>query len=302
MKTQNATALQRFEYGRHETFTIRHGWLGKGLQRLFTEEAFEADTTTADKLGLGSRMVRSLAYWLEASSLADVHIEGRSRRLAISDLGRVVETVDPFFEYAGTWWFIHLAIAGREGSAPSWFFNDHLERIFQRTACVDAFLRFAKQRTTKTPTLQTAQRDIANVLATYAHDPAEAPDPEDGTVCPLQELRLVTYHRDTRRFEKVRPVDPVPIEAVLAAASKRAHGGETSSVADLVSRRNGPGRLFHLSPEMIDAAAQDGARLYAKVGVTYTLLGAERRLAVPEKPAAWWLERHYRRVEREAGV
>lgn len=71
------------------------------------------------------------------------------------------------------------------------------------------------------------------------------------------------------------------------------------SVADLASRRDGPGRLFNLSPEMIDVAAQEGARLYAKQGVTYSLLGAERRLRVPEKPAAWWLERHYRRIERE---
>ena len=24
----------RFEFGRHETFAVRHGWLGKGLERL----------------------------------------------------------------------------------------------------------------------------------------------------------------------------------------------------------------------------------------------------------------------------
>jgi hypothetical protein len=285
------------EFGRHETFTIRHGWLGKGLFRLASSDAFYPDTVTADSLGLGSRMVRALAYWLETTGLADVAVEGRSRHLAISDIGRVVEAGDPYFEYAGTWWFMHLAIATREWSAPAWFFNEYLERSFERAACVEAFLRHAKQRATKTPALQTAQRDVANVLASYAYDPTDKPDPEDGTVCPLVELRLVTYHRDTRRFERVHPVDPVPIEAVLAAAVACGRGEETLSVADLASRRHGPGRVFGLGREMIDLAAQESARAYAKLGVTYALLGAERRLRVPERAPSWWLERHYRRIE-----
>lgn len=299
MKAREASTLQRFEFGRHETFTIRSGWLGKGLRCLLSEDAFGVDTVTADRLGLGSRMVRSLAYWLEAAGLADAVMAGRSRRLVTSELGRNVEKDDPYFEYAGTWWFVHLAIASRHGTSYAWFFNDYIERSFERSSCVEAFLRHLKQHAARTPTVQTAQRDIANVLATYAHDPSVAPDPEDGTTCPLIELRLLAYHRDTRRFEKVRPVDPVPIEAFLSAASLCGKGDETVSIADLASRRNGPGRLLNLSPEMIDVAAQESSRLYAKQGVTYSLLGAERRLRVPERPAAWWLERHYRRVERE---
>ena len=297
---QSTKAVRRFEFGRHETFTIRHGWLGKGLSRLASPQGFEADTETADKLGLGSRMVRSLAYWLEATGLADVSVEGRSKSLEMSDVGRVVDASDAYFEYAGTWWFVHLALATRDGSAPAWFFNDYLERSFERAVCVEAFLRYAKQHATKPPTIQTAQRDVANVLASYAYDPTEAQDPEDGTVCPLVELRLVAYHRDTRRFEKVRPVDPVPVEAVLAAASLCANGAETLSIQELVSHRHGPGRIFGLSAEMIDRAAQDAAKYYTKAGVTYGLLGSERRLRAPDKPTAWWLERHYNRVEASA--
>jgi ABC-type branched-subunit amino acid transport system substrate-binding protein len=87
---------------------------------------------------------------------------------------------------------------------------------------------------------------------------------------------------------------------VLAAASVCGKGDETLSIADLASRRHGPGRLFGLGAEAIDRAAQDGARLYSKAGVTYVLLGAERRLRVPDKPSSWWLERHYRRIEASA--
>lgn len=301
MKAAVKTAT-RFEFGRHETFAIRHGWLGKGLSHLETTGAFDPNTETADRLGLGSRMVRSLGYWLEASALATAHVEGRSRRLDISDVGRIVEKRDSFFEYPVTWWFVHLAIASRDGTVMSWFFNDYLERSFERAACVEAFLRHAKQHASKAPILQTAQRDVACVLASYSTDSTERQDPEDGAACPLTELRLVAYHRDTRRFEKVRPLDPVPVEVFLAASARcaRSAGDETLSVSDLVARRHGPGRLLGLSADMIDKAAENAARVHARNGVAYNLLGAERRLRVPDHPDAWWLAQHYDRIEAGA--
>ena len=33
----NRTVTTKMEFGRHETFAIRHGWLGKGLERLSSE-------------------------------------------------------------------------------------------------------------------------------------------------------------------------------------------------------------------------------------------------------------------------
>jgi hypothetical protein len=106
------------------------------------------------------------------------------------------------------------------------------------------------------------------------------------------------HHRDTRRFEKVRPLDRIPIEVFVAAAAQagRETGEETLSVNDMASRRHGPGRLLGMTSEMIDAAATEAARVHAKQGVAYTLLGAERRLRIPEKPLQYWLARHYDRI------
>ncbi len=290
---------QRFEYGRHETFTIRHGWLGKGLVRLGAEDGFDTDTHTADALGLGSRMIKSLGYWLEATNLAAAETNGRTRNLGPSEMGLLVRRRDPFFEYPATWWFVHMALGSRDGTVFSWFFNDYAERNFERTAGVDAFLRYAKLNATKSPTVTTAQRDVACLLASYSSDPSEPDDPENGAVCPLNELRLVIYHRDTRRFEKVRPLDRIPIEVFIAACALAGQGtgDETLGVNELTSRRNGPGRLLGMTGEMIDAAAAEAARLYAKQGITFTLLGAERRLRIPEKPSHHWLARHYDRIE-----
>ena len=47
---------------------------------------------------------------------------------------------------------------------------------------------------------------------------------------------------------------------------------------------------------MIDKAAEDAARVHARNGVTYPLIGAERRLRVPDRPDAWWIAQHYDRI------
>jgi hypothetical protein len=144
--TTGTLAKSRFEYGRHETFAVRHGWLGKGLDRMGTcSDGFQADESAVIDLGLGTRMVKSLRYWLEASGIGEVRsadMEGRkARHLHTSPLGQVIHGRDPYMEYPATWWFVHLNLARRYGSVWGWFFSDFRERLFDRATCIDAFMR-----------------------------------------------------------------------------------------------------------------------------------------------------------------
>lgn len=196
-----AAPSTRYEYGRHETFAVRHGWLGKGLERMdASPDGFAAGQDAVVDLGLGSRMVLSLRYWLEASGLADAQLvqsDGRrTRRLHASRLGGVVRERDPHLEYPATWWFVHLALARRFRSVWGWFFNDFRERGFDRPACVDAYARHLRLHASRAPSPAMAQRDVACLLLAYAAPPAGEPlDPEDGTASPLRELGLVSVRR-----------------------------------------------------------------------------------------------------------
>lgn len=114
----SAASRVKFEFGRHETFAVREGWLGKGLGRIRDMEGrFRADLESADALGLGSRMVKSLQYWLEATGLADPgESKGRERVIHPSDLGSEMLNRDPYLEFPCTWWILHVVLARREGS------------------------------------------------------------------------------------------------------------------------------------------------------------------------------------------
>ena len=49
---QTSGSPTRFEFGRHETFPVRHGWLAKGLGRVRKTGRYDGDLETADALGL----------------------------------------------------------------------------------------------------------------------------------------------------------------------------------------------------------------------------------------------------------
>lgn len=55
----------------NESFSIREGWLAKGLFALEENKYVFSEKTAMDKLGVGSKMVKSIKYWLLASHLVE---------------------------------------------------------------------------------------------------------------------------------------------------------------------------------------------------------------------------------------
>ncbi len=302
-------ALSRFEYGRHETFPVRYGWLGKGLWCLRTDGYFRADTEVADRLGLGSKMAKSLQFWLEATGIAHAAYvrppsapSGSRRRKVwrITEFGTVLKELDPHLEYPASWWFLHMALARRTRSVWGWFFNDFHERHFDRSTCVNAFRRHALEHASNPPSIKMAQRDIACLLQAYGSTQGSISDPEDATTCPFRDLGLVTAHRDSQRFEKTRPLDEIPVEVFLAWASGLVEGDRVQFSA-LIGQRTGAARMFGLSRGQIEKLAETASELY-RPNVQIDLLGSERTFVVPRHRPEWWLTRHFDRIRSAAAA
>ena len=303
----------RFEYGKHETFPVRHGWLTKGLRRMSDDGFYRGDLETADALGLGSRMAKSLQFWLEATGLAESGFQpspnrtgsGRRRKeWRITTFGETVLKRDPFLQLPATWYFIHLMLAQRENSVWGWFFNDYPERYFTREACIQAFRSYAQRQAANVPSLAMAQREIGVLLQAYSvQQRMVSEDPENATVCPLRDLRLVIRHSDVDRCERTQPIDVVPVEAFLACAGKLAKrtGSDSVSFTELVRSRFGPRRILGLGIDKVESAVEQVIELYSGHGVQVTMLGAERQLELPDTPPNEWLEAHYRRIRWAGG-
>ena len=296
-------ATQRFLYGRHETFPVRYGWLGKGLWCLRAEGFYRGDPDVADRLGLGGKMAKSLQFWLEATGIAEAvfsnqvnaaRVSRRKKVWRLTEFGTVVAELDPHFEYPVSWWFLHMALARRARSVWGWFFNDFHERVFDRSSCVDAFREHALASAPNPPSVKMAQREVACLLQAYGSTSGSVPDPEDPTACPLRDLGLVTAHRESQRFEKTRPLDALPVEAFLACTSSITEGNRVP-LSGLMSRRNGPARVFGLGRGQIEQLAEAAAEDYPSE-VQIDLLGSERTLVVQRHRPETWLTRHFDRI------
>lgn len=288
-------APERFSYGGHLTFPIRYGWLPKAIERLTLDEGFHVSTDSADELGLGSKMVESLAFWVKAMGLSTDQEHGRGRRA--SELARLILRHDRFCELPGTWWFLHLSLASTRGTVWSWFFNDYSERIFDRMSCIDAFLEHTRSKAIRPASHAMAQKDVACLLAAYATRPGvDFVDPDDLGACPLRELGLIVRHEVVHRYERSRSPAGIPVEALLACASGLAErsGKQAHSLRELATLPHGPGRVLcmglDLVEELVDAAARTSR--YASI----ENLAGEAQLVVTKRPASAWLGDLYERV------
>ena len=49
---------------RHESFSIREGWLAKGIKDIKKDAKVFSSPDATDILGIGTNMVKSLKYWM----------------------------------------------------------------------------------------------------------------------------------------------------------------------------------------------------------------------------------------------
>jgi len=294
-----ASSLMRFSYGGHVTFPVRYGWLPKGLSRMRQDGAFHPNTDVGDDLGLGSKMVESLGFWLKATGLARDAGDARTGRVP-SEIAELVFAHDPYCELPGTWWFLHLVLATREGTVWSWFFNDHADRIFDRASCAEAFLQFTRANAVRPASDAMALKDVSCLLSAYAARPGvDIVDPDDVGACPFRELGLIVRHDLVRRFERTRAPVGLPVEAFLASSSRLAEetGRDALSLRELATLRFGPGRVFCAGLDAVDELVGRASRAMWTKGVGVETLAGERYLRATTRPIEQWLRDFYARIE-----
>jgi hypothetical protein len=289
--------------GGHETFYPRPGWLTKGLLHLQDGSSGVFSTPeTADRLGVGRNMAKSIGWWLDATGLAARAT--RTGPLELTAFGTVVAAYDPYMVRLGTWWLVHASAmtSGAETSLP-WFFSQRRPERCDRTVLIEALLRDLSPARGRAPAVKTVQREVAAVMQTYAVPvPRPRSDPEDNLGSPFHRLDMWRHLRGADRFERSEPT-PTPPEALGLVLSAL---GMSRSCADLregvlqdiaigSAAMTRAGAMLGRSREaLLDLAAEGERALGAEVLRVRTLAG-ERYVSVPSATAASWARRFYDR-------
>lgn len=259
------------QFGGHETFPLREGWLHKGLEVLTQDPRAFEDDHVSDRLGVGRNMAKSILHWLVACGLAQVG----ALETKLTPLGEGVWKNDRYFLSATTWWLMHIELATNRESAYSWwwFFNNfHAER-FEKPTCVEALRRHLSFEKRRAPKDETLLRDVGCMLACYSRPvPAWREDPEDSKHSPLIELGLMDHHRESGQYRVHRGTKRVS-HAVLAYAITRAFDRSAREVPtsvllhDLARMESGPARTLCFSAEALFQTIEDASH-----GVTMPLV------------------------------
>jgi hypothetical protein len=301
-------------FGGHETFTVREGWLHKGLRLLAENPALIVDENAADWLGVGRNMAKSIRHWLVATGLAEAAPAKAKAHLSLemTPLGRLLWEKDRYLTEIGTWWALHINLVNAPQHAASWtwFFNSFGLDRFDRAVCLESLSRHLQLSRQRLPSSRTLERDIACLLSTYARTiPAATDDPEEGHDCPFRELGLLSYFRTSGYYQLHQAPKDVPPEIfgyAIARSFADATTGEGTvdiTVQDAARQAGGPGRVFALTSEALFEVASR-AETNARGGdIEIAGLAGNRMIRVRRKRPIEWLEQYYTtKAERERHV
>lgn len=235
----------------HETFSIRKGWIHKGVKnillypRLFTDK----NINPCDVLGIGTNMVKSLRYWMTAVGIMEEVSEGNQKVQKLTRLGEIIDEYDRYYEEDGTNWLIHYMLAKNEELATVWywFFNVFKINSFNKQLFVRELSEFLHTEYDYDGSEKMLGDEFDCIIKTYCSKGKDV-SPEDINECPLTDLHLLEMS-DNKDYKKHTPDrDAIHPLIILAVISEQAYISASREVliTDLLNKECNIGKIFNL--------------------------------------------------------
>ena len=240
----------------HETFFIRKGWINKGLRNVDKNGSvfISKEENPMDVLGIGSNMVKSLRYWLQAVGLTKEPDRGK-RSQSLTELGQCIFDHDPYIEEIGTLQLLHYELATNIELATAWyyFFNEFNMTEFTREDFIEAIQKWITiQESVDNVAVRSLADDFQCIINTYLPrykaNPNREFSPENNIDCPLGELGLIDIlGRGRGTYKKAIPsADSLSPFVMLAIISDNAKEREEIGLNELLTAHCNIGRVFNL--------------------------------------------------------
>lgn len=250
------TRIKKVKLKGNESFNFREGWLRKGMRCVEEEEALFSLDDVMERLGVGSKMVKSIRYWLQATGLCDEQYRngGRAKAQVITaDFGAIIRDCDPYFDDVFTLFLLHYHIVSNDALCMPWyiFFNEYEGQDFTKenmiSVCKELLVK--KMEESCTFSEKSFEDDCSSIIRMYLNG-GSVEDPEESLACPLANLGLLQKSsRNKNAFSKAMPSrDLLDKMAVLYVITCNLSEEKNSvSIDDLLNAPNNIGRVFNLN-------------------------------------------------------
>jgi len=238
----------------HETFFVRKGWISKGLKYVNRDSLVFMGTNgnPMDILGIGSNMVKSLRYWLQAFTLTVEPASGK-REQRLTPLGQLVLDNDPYIEEIGTLCLLHYRLASNCEDATAWyyFFNEFRPAEFNRDDFVLQLSNYLRIKGVDVSE-RSLEDDFNCIMSTYVPRAKSNPErvrAESNIDCPLGELGLVDIaNKRSKTFKKSEiKKELLPPLVALAIIVEQSRNNKEVKISAIQGDANNIGKVFNMS-------------------------------------------------------
>ena len=240
--------INKVKMKRHESFSIREGWLAKGLIAVKEDSKVFSSSDATDVLGIGTNMVKSLKYWMTATCL----IKEENKKMVLTELGDLIDKYDPYLEDIFSWWLIHLNLILNldESYVYNLFFNKCTMKVFSKR---DVFEYISNNlRNNKLEFNENILQDEVNmIIKTYSIE-EKVDNPENNFICPLSELNLIKKV-DVNTYERMKPeYRNLNYLIIYYLLIKLSEDKDYISIDELLKMDNSPAKLLNLDKNLIN--------------------------------------------------
>lgn len=233
---------------RHESFSIREGWLAKGIRNVKENSKTFSSAEATDILGIGTNMVKSLRYWMSATCLA----KEENRETTLTEFGNLIDKYDSYLEDIFSWWLIHVKMMLNIDDAYIYnlFFNKCGKKSFSKRDIYEQLaLNLKNEKLEYNENI--LQDEVSMIIKTYAID-EKIDNPENNFISPLSELNLIKkIDRDT--YERNKPdYRNLNYLIVFYLIEQLLDNKDYISIDELLKVDNSPAKLLNLDKNLIN--------------------------------------------------
>ena len=233
---------------RHETFSIRDGWIEKALNLINDNNNIFSKKDATRILGIGTNMVKSLRYWLEATGIVNFT---NVRTPILTDFGVFLLQNDKFLEKIDSWWLIHTNLVTNYADAPVFnrFFNlrySKFDKEYLFDIIKDDFINNGEIIKIDA----SLKSDIDILIKSYYN--SDTSNPENNMNCPLAMLKLLTlgnnkvYYRNQPEYNSLS-YKVVFLGLVQCLKSNMMPINDEFNIEDLFTFKNNPLNIYNIS-------------------------------------------------------
>ncbi len=249
----------------HDTFSIRKGWLHKGMRHVNKNPRIFVDKNInqMDELGIGANMVKALRYWLQAVGLTNEG-SGSTREQYFTEFGELVWNNDCYIEEDGTLYLLHYFLVSNKEMATSWyyFFNEFNVADYEKITFVENISNYISLNSDgKSIARNSLEDDFDCLIKTYIPTSASSSrkdTPENNIDSPLSELRLLTVadrktKTYTRTITRSGTIHPLIILSVILNEKEKNKDLDEIKISRLEKEHCNIGRVFNLDSHLISS-------------------------------------------------